>query len=160
MLRDLTGYRGERIVEMCLTDPRITGSTLFRPAFLGDKWPAIDFYVELANVPDGARPYFFVQARATAAPLSLSADVLAIQAKRNDVARLLRIPGPTYLFGVHEPSERVFVRSVHAGVPVRAITTIPLAHELTATNLQALYNEVRLHWSITVPRKPAASEFS
>lgn len=43
----------------------------------------------------------------------------------------LQIPAPTYILGVHEPSKRVFIRSVHDGVAVKAITRIPIAYELT-----------------------------
>ena len=124
MLRDFTGSRGERIVEVRLTKRHDSSDRpLFRPAFLGDKWPAIDFYVEL-ETPLGRRPYFFAQVKSTAGQLSPRATHLAVSGRREDVARLLQIPGPTYLLGVHEPSERVFVRSVHTGVPLRAITRI------------------------------------
>ena len=49
-LNDITGFRGEKIVELCLTDYSDFPKPLFRPGFLGDKWPAIDFYVELTAV--------------------------------------------------------------------------------------------------------------
>jgi hypothetical protein len=64
LLQDVTGFRGEKIVELCLTDYSAFKKPLFRPGFLGDKWPAIDFYVELNGVR-GRRPYFFVQSKAT-----------------------------------------------------------------------------------------------
>jgi hypothetical protein len=83
---------------------------------------------------------------------------LPVSVKKHDVDRLLRIPGPTYIFGVHEPSMRVFVRSVHTGVPVQAITRIPVAHELIGTNLLALHEEVREFWSET-RMKPTSSVF-
>jgi Domain of unknown function (DUF4365) len=40
-LRDVTGFRGEKILELCLTDYQNFPQPLFRPGFLGDKWPAI-----------------------------------------------------------------------------------------------------------------------
>ena len=70
-LRDVTGFRGERIVELCLTDYLAFPKPLFRPGFLGDKWPAIDFYVELAEVI-GRRLYFFAQVKATTSALAAS----------------------------------------------------------------------------------------
>ena len=57
-LQEVTGFRGERIVELCLTDYQAFSKPLFRPGFLGDKWPTIDFYVELTAVR-GKRLYFF-----------------------------------------------------------------------------------------------------
>jgi hypothetical protein len=154
-LRDVTGFRGEKIVELCLTDYQEFPAPLFRPGFLGDKWPAIDFYVELEAVP-GMRPYVFCQVKATASNFTTTS--LAISTKKKDVDRLLRMPGPTYIFGVREPTKRVFVKSVHIG-PVRAITRIPLAYELTSGNLQALHHEVLGFWS-TANHKPVTSVFA
>jgi hypothetical protein len=157
-LKDLTGFRGELIVELCLTDYRNFARPPFRPGPFGDKWPAIDFYVELRNVP-GRTPYFFVQAKATGAQLTKTSQSLRISTKKRDIQRLLRLPGPTYIFGIHEPTQRVFVKSVHWGIPVRAITRIPLTHELTTNNLQVLHNEVRKFWN-TSYHKPKSSAFA
>ncbi len=156
--RELTGFRGEKIVELCLTDYQAFDRPLFRPGFLGDKWPAVDFYVELQEVP-GKRLYFFAQTKATADASALSEKGLRISTKKQDIEHLLQIPGPTYLFGVHEPTKRVFVRSIHSGVPVKAITKIPLTHELTSLNLKGLYDEVCQYWSATI-HKPASSVFA
>ena len=137
---EATGTRGEKIVELCLTDFQTSRRPLFRLAFLGDKWPSIDFYAELRAVRKHT-PYFFAQAKATTH--HLSHQNLSIGSKKIDIVRLLRIPGPTYIFGVHEPSKRVFVKSVHSGVPKRAITRIPLRNELTPHRLRVLNEEVR-----------------
>jgi hypothetical protein len=158
LLQDVTGFRGEKIVELCLTDHSTFPAPLFRPGFLGDKWPAVDFYVELNGVR-GKRPYFLVQCKTTSARLTPNATSLRISSTRNDILRLLQIPGPTYLLGVHEPSRRVFVKSVHAGIAVKAITRIQLAHELTAANLRRLYDEVRNFWRMT-EYKPYESVFA
>jgi len=154
-LTDITGFRGEKILELRLTDYTHFPEPLFRPGFLGDKWPSIDFYVELKAVAD-RKPYFFAQAKATTAKLSGN---LSISTEKKDIQRLLQIPGPTYIFGIHEPSQRVFVRSVHAGIPVKAITRIPLSHELTISKLRTLYDEVREFWG-TDGYKPRFSAFA
>jgi hypothetical protein len=158
LLQDVTGFRGEKIVELCLTDFSAFARPLFRPGFLGDKWPAIDFYVELNGVR-GRRPYFLIQSKATAAKLGKDSKNLKISATRRDVERLLQIPGPTYILGVHEPSRPVFAKSVHLGIAVRAITRIQLTHELTSDNLMKLYNEVRNYWG-TTGYKPGNSVFA
>jgi hypothetical protein len=157
-LQDVTGFRGEKIVELCLTEHSEFARPLFRPGFLKDNWPAIDFYVELEGVR-GKRPYFLVQSKATSAKLATHATSLRISSTKNDVARLLRIPGPTYILGVHEPSRRVFAKSVHTSIAARGITRIPLSHELTAVNLRRLYNEVRDYWQ-SVGHKPITSVFA
>jgi hypothetical protein len=157
-LQEVIGYRGERAVELCLTDYREFKKPLFRPGFLGNNWPGIDFYIELNSVR-GTRPYFLAQAKATSSLLSPESKYLSISTKKKDIERLLRIPGPTYIFGVHEPSKRVFVRSVHTGVPVHAVTRIPLVYELTGANLEALHREVREFW-LANEHKPVSSVFS
>jgi hypothetical protein len=156
-LRDVTGFRGEKILELCLTDYQNFPQPLFRPGFLGDKWPAIDYYVELTSVR-GKRLYFFAQVKSTTSALTAQSTQLSISTKRKDIERLLRIPGPTYILGVHEPTKRVFVRSVHTGTVARAITRIPLAYELTSVNLQALHDEVRRYWQMNA-HKPTSSIF-
>jgi hypothetical protein len=156
-LQDVTGFRGEKIVELCLTEYSAFSGPLFRPSFLGDKWPALDFYVELNGVR-GKRPYFLVQSKATSQSLSARDTSLRISSTRNDVARLLQIPGPTYILGVHEPSRRVFAKSVHTGIAIRGITRIQLSHELTPMNLQSLYDEVRGYWR-SASHKPTTSVF-
>ena len=158
LLRDVTGFRGEKIVELCLTEYSAFRAPLFRPGFLGDKWPAIDFYVELNGVRD-KRPYFLIQSKSTSAALNPRATSLKISSKKEDVVRLLQIPGPTYILGVHEPSRRVFAKSVHTGVAARAITRIEFTHELTPVNLQKLYEEVRDYWRSTT-HKPFTSVFA
>jgi hypothetical protein len=122
---------------------------------LGDKWPAIDFYVELAGIADQT-PYFFVQVKSTRAALTRRS--IKVTTKKRDIDRLLQLPGPTYILGVHEPTQRVFIRSVHQGIPSRAITTIPLQHELNSNNLRKLYDEICRFW-LTVAYKPFTSEF-
>jgi len=158
LLHDVTGFRGEKIVELCLTDYSAFASPLFRPGFLGDKWPAVDFYVELNGIR-GRRPYFLIQSKATTARLTTHATSLRNSSTKNDIARLLEIPGPTYILGVHEPSRRVFAKSVHTGVAIRAITRIQLTHELTSVNLRRLHDEVKNYWR-TTGHKPSTSVFA
>jgi hypothetical protein len=156
-LNDVTGFRGEKIVELALTEYATFPAPLFWPGFLGDKWPAIDFYVELQGIA-GKRLFFFVQTKATSAHLPAGATDLAISADKDDVSRLLQIPGPTYILGVHEPTKKVYVRSVHEGVPVQGISRIPLTHELNAANLEKLHKAVQDFWN-SHSYKPKSSVF-
>jgi hypothetical protein len=157
-LQDVTGFRGEKIVELCLTEYSQFAWPLFRPGFLGDKWPAVDFYVELNGIR-GRRPFFLIQTKSSAAKLTSHADSLRISSTKDDIRRLLEIPGPTYILGVHEPTRRVFAKSVHDGVAIRAVTRIQFKHELTSDNLRRLYDEVRDYWR-TTHHKPTTSVFA
>ena len=42
-LQDVIGSRGEKIIELRLTAYEDFSSPLFQLAFLGEKWPTIDF---------------------------------------------------------------------------------------------------------------------
>ncbi len=94
LLKDVTGSRGEKIVDLCLTEYSSFPAPLFEPTFLGAKWPALDFYVELRTA-NGAGFFFFGQAKSTAAALKSRARVLCISTDRDDIDKLRRIPAPT-----------------------------------------------------------------
>jgi len=156
-LRDITGFRGEKLAELALTEYLEFPKPLFRPSFLGDKWPVIDFFVELTSVR-GKRPYFFVQTKSTSVERALAGGNLSVSTTKRNIQQLLQMPGPTYLIGVHEPTKRVFIRSVHEGLPKKSITRIPLAYELSSANLKKLHAEVRDFWGDNA-HKPTTSSF-
>ena len=160
-VRNAAGNLGEDIarVRLCALDDDLVPR--FQAAFLGEKWEATDLLV-VGRPAGGLRPYCFAQVKATAAPLVETArgGRLPVAATRADVAKLRQTPGPTYLVGVHLPSERAFVRAVHAGTPDRGIGRIPVAHELTAANLDRLHAEVLNFWSAAPAPKPTGSRFA
>jgi hypothetical protein len=156
LLRDIVGSRGENKLELCLTDYEHYDFPLFKPGFLGDKWPVVDFYVELLR--SRQKCFFFAQAKATSSNLGPNDAFIRISSKRGDIRGLKKIPGPTYIFGIHEPSGRVFIRCVHSRTPIRAITRIPVANELTPARLMTLHQEVRGFWQ-TNDFKPTTSAF-
>jgi hypothetical protein len=155
-LSNLIGDRGERIFELAITDYEQFRSPLFKPGFLGEKWPSIDYYVELLGVR-GCNPFFFAQVKSTTRPLSDGTDVIEINVNQKKCESLFRIPGPTYIVGVHEPAKKAYIRSVH-GRPQKGIYRIPLEYELTPDNLKLLHREVREFWN-AFPHKPTESHF-
>ena len=154
-MKNVIGQRGEAKLQLCLTDYENYRSPLFNPGFLGDKWPVIDYYVEVLRTH--RKCFFFAQAKSTTR--SLTATHLLISSKKSDIQGLKKIPGPTYMFGIHEPSGRIFVICVNAQTPRKAITRIPLANELTPSRLMDLHQEVKKFWQ-TNAFKPTKSAFS
>ncbi|MFN0056086.1 MAG: hypothetical protein ACKV0T_28400 [Planctomycetales bacterium] len=151
-MTDVVGSRGEQLFYIAATDYKEFAHPLFRPYFLGEKCPDVDFLVNLW----GAKGVFFVQVKATANPLSAtSIEVRLSQTRR---LRLGELPGPTYLVGVHEPSKRCFIRSIDLS-PQTGVASIPLAYELNAANLRALFDEVKDFWA-TTKYKPQHSAFA
>lgn len=156
-LAAVVGDRGESLFELAVTDYRHFARPLFRPCFLGDKWEAVDYYVELLGVRN-CRPFMFIQVKSTAQPLSATSSDIEVSLPKRKCVSLFMVPGPTYLVGVHEPSRRAFILSVHSR-PGQGVHRIPLKNELTPQNLQLLYNEVQEFWK-NHPLKPFQSVFS
>jgi hypothetical protein len=128
---------------------------LFRPAFLTEKWPAVDYLVELIGVK-GMTPIFFAQVKSTVAANAVGQVHAALPPKKRRT--LARIPGPTYLVGVQEPTKRVFIRAVNDQAAA-GVYAIPVTHELTPPNLQVLYDEVKAFWQ-QQDFKPRQSAFA
>lgn len=150
-LSNVVGSRGEHMFYLAATDFHAFAHPLFVPHFLDGKCPDIDYLVRLW----GAQGIFFVQVKATETPLTaLSIQIRLTRTRRK---RLAELPGPTYLVGVHEPSKRCFIRSIDRSSQT-GMTSIPLAHELNAVNLQALFNEVKAFWAAG-SYKPQQSAF-
>ena len=156
-LAAVIGVRGESIFELAVTDYSRFARPLFRPSFLGDKWPSVDYYVELLGVRD-CRPFMFAQVKSTAQQLSPGSHDIEISLPKSNCLSLFMVPGPTYLAGIHEPTRRAFIVSVHRR-PNQGVYRIPLKNELTPDNLRLLYNEVVEFWK-SHPFKPFTSAFS
>lgn len=155
ILKDVIGSRGESIAKLKLTEYTAFPQPLFLVGFLGDKWPSIDFYVELEAVR-GKRPYFLAQCKSTSSALTRTS--INVDFRRKDIDKMLRLPGPTYLIAVHVPSERVFAKAIYKGMPVKSVSTIRLSNELDGRSLQQLHAEVLSYWS-TGSHKPTTSVF-
>ena len=130
LLQDVTGFRGEKIVELCLTDYSAFARPLFRPGFLGDKWPAVDFYVELNDVR-GERPYFLIQSKATAANLTSQATSLRISSTGNERCASPADTGTTHISSGYGGHRCRTPNPSHTGREIKAITRIRMAVHLT-----------------------------
>jgi hypothetical protein len=143
--RDAIGKRGESIVVNLLTRPNRNGEPLFQPQFLGDKYPMIDFFVELLGVPTAPTPLFLVQAKTTTRGLTARERKLRIQVTPAQMNGLVAYPAPTYIIGIDDPAEQAYLfAAVAGGAP--HLSSLPTTHPLHQTTLQSLYNEVRLFW--------------
>jgi hypothetical protein len=143
-LNDVLGERGEKIAYLALTDYAGGNKPLFRPAFLGAKWPTIDYYVELDS-EDDLIPVALFQVKTTHNNLDKSCNSLNIPYfNQEDATRLTQIPLPAYVLGVSEPSRRVFVRAV--SVAAKGMATISEEYELNTANLKVLHAEISEHW--------------
>lgn len=144
------GNRGEAIFELRITDPHGPGGDpLFRPYHLGEKFPTLDYLVELVGLPDGRVGYFFAQVKSTRKGFTKRPPVrLPVQVSPGDVKRMLTYPGPTYVIGIDERPghERAYIASANRP-GMGPIQGLPPTFPLDAANLNALWNEVDAYWS-------------
>ena len=101
---DLVGSRGEAICYVLLTKHHAGRGAIFRPQFLGDKWPVVDFIVELVSVGSSI-PFFFVQVRSTRAGYTPRTKQLRVKASSAQVTALASYPAPTYIVAIDEVTE-------------------------------------------------------
>jgi hypothetical protein len=115
----------------------------------------VDYLVELTEIRE-ITPIFFVQVKSTAAVIVNNRLAVSLPPKQKKA--LARIPGPTYLVGVHEPTRRAFIRAINNN-SVQGVYEIPANHELTPYTLRVLYDEVKAFWKAQA-FKPQRSAFS
>lgn len=158
---DNLGSSGENALITILTGVKDAGNNyIFRPAFLGDKWPAKDLYVELIS-DEPIKPYFFVQVKTTERDFLSGPKRLPIRLTRRDEERLLGVPAPTYLVAV-KPGRRLlghkaYIRAIYERA-THAISYVKASCELNERNLMRLRDEVVNYWS-DYWNKPDSSAF-
>jgi hypothetical protein len=142
---DDIGGRGEAIFSVLITDFCGRSRPYFRPHFLGEKFPTLDFQVELLGA--GARPpYFFVQVKTTRQGYTTKGPRrLKIKVSQRDVRRMAAYPAPTYVVGIDEVGVAGYIACVRAGM-ASAISGLPARHPLDAGNLKRLWVEVKDYW--------------
>lgn len=147
--KDDIGNRGEAIFKVRITDPYGPGGNpLFRPYPLGDKFPTLDFLVELVGLPMGREAYFFAQVKTTRQGFTKKQPIrLRIKVSQNDINRMLIYPGPTYAIAIDERKghEMAYIASVN-GTAMRRLQGMPPTYPLNSPNMQALWNEVAAYW--------------
>ena len=145
------GENAENIVSLLLN--RKLKSELFRVKFLGEKWPAVDFYVELVN-NNGF--YFFVQVKSSTRGYFIKGGKkthLKVTVKKKSVMHNLEYNAPTYLIGLEYRRDDFFKSKafIHclSGNPASAksISKIAVTNSLNPTTLALLEKEVLRFWS-------------
>jgi Domain of unknown function (DUF4365) len=106
---DQIGRLGERIVETAFSRPvEKYQRNLFRPTFLGDKYPSVDYLVDVVSASNETVGFFFVQVRSTIQE-GTSETRLRIKVDAAKYRRLVALPIPTYLVGVDLNREAAFI---------------------------------------------------
>jgi hypothetical protein len=106
------GQRGEALFYVLLTKFYGREKPIFRPQFLGDKWPTVDFIIELVDA-GMATHYFFTQVKTTRDGYTKKDRRLQVQVKRDDLRKLASYPAPTYIVGIDEVEETGYITSAN-----------------------------------------------
>ena len=138
------GARGEAIFYVLMTEFHSEAGPIFRPQFLGDKWPTVDFIVELLGAGSGV-PFFFVQVRTTRAGFTARQRRLKVGVSRHSLRRLGMLPAPTYVVGIDEVGEAGYLVSAN-GESSSQITSMPTVHPIDRRRREQLWHEVYDYW--------------
>lgn len=143
-MSDELGKRGEALFYVTITRFYGRERPLFRLQFLGDKWPTLDFFVELVDAGDST-PYFFAQVKATRKG-RLRNGRLRVEVERDDMRRLALYPAPTYVVGIDEISEEGYILSAN-GESANSLASLPTDFPINKTNQELLWEEVKQFWT-------------
>ncbi|MFN8492155.1 MAG: hypothetical protein U0350_31440 [Caldilineaceae bacterium] len=144
---DAVGQRGEAIFYVALTRLYGRSNPLFRPQFLGDKWPTVDYIVELNHASSLAlTPYFFVQVRATRRGYTQRNKRLKVKIGKAEVRKLAMLPAPTYIIGIDEIAETGYIIAANRSVD-RGLTSISTAFPINQECQDWLWQEVTDFWT-------------
>ena len=143
-MQDALGARGEAIFYVLLTEFHSDAGPIFRPQFLGDKWPTVDYVVELLGA-DPAVPFFFVQVKTTRAGYTKRDKRLKVSVTKADMERLASFPAPTYIVGIDERAETGFLLSAN-GERLDRVASLPSDFPIDRTTRERLWNEVKAFW--------------
>jgi hypothetical protein len=138
MSQNNIGDLGEAIFNVA-----ISRGFLFKPMFLGEKWPIADFYVELIDDSDRVM-FFIVQIKATNQGYLKNGN-LRVQLPKKKLHELNGYNCPTYLAGIDNENERVFMKSINKNKR-KSIPSLESSFELNQANLKILYEDVKLFW--------------
>lgn len=141
-MKNIIGDRGEYIFVELITEKTDDGY-LFKPSFLGEKWPTSDFYVELFNTN---KPMFcFFQVKSTSKGYTKREKKLKANITKADLEKLSNLPAPSYVIGIDEQEKKGFIISAN-GVTIKAINTLPTIYPINEENIKKLWNEVKDFW--------------
>jgi hypothetical protein len=153
LTKNLSGDMGENLVAVDFSRP-VKGRykrPLFRPKFLGDKYPTIDLIIDvLAPDSETRLGFFFVQIKAIQG-CALSAPRLPIKVPQLKFNDLVDIQAPTYLVGVDIDSETTYLVGAY-GRRSLGVSSISKNFKLKDDNVRIdLYKEVLEYWKVNSP---------
>lgn len=145
---DQIGHLAEVISDLHFS--RAVGSpfarVLFRTAHLGDKYPTVDYLVDVLDAGSSSTGFFFLQVKGTASA-SRTAPRLAIDVTLERFNQLVRLPAPAYFVAVDITSEEAYLVAAYR-TRKAAVASVTKAFPLSDAAVKiALYREVAEFWT-------------
>ena len=150
-MKDQIGQRGESIFSVRITEFHLNRGPLFRPQFLGDKFPFADYLILLEGA-GVTRPFFFVQVKTTRLGYTKAEKRLKVQISKEHIEGLIALPAPTYIVGIDEIDETGYIVSAN-GESTKHISSLSTLFSINDVNRKLLWDEVQAYWNqLTVPK--------
>jgi hypothetical protein len=149
---DQIGRFAELFAAAELIRPRDRGRKppLFRTTHVGDKYPAVDFLVDLVGPNDVSRGFFFLQVKGTTTS-NPSSNRLPLDVPRERFNALAAITAPTYLIGVDLVAAESYLVAAYRRRRSR-VSSIAKAFRLNDESVRVmLYEEVLAFWMANKP---------
>lgn len=143
-MKNELGRRGENLFFVMITRFYGRNQPIFRPQFLGDKWPTSDFIVELIGDTITVTPYFFAQVKTTRQGYDTQ-NRLKIQISAKDMQKLASLPAPAYVVGIDDINEQGYIISAN-GEYLENVTSLSTEHPLNEHTQDVLWKEVKNYW--------------
>ena len=145
--QDQIGHRGEALFAVMVTR-QCEGRAWFFEVMLGEKYPTVDFHVDLLK-PSIEKAYCFVQVKATNQGY-LGTGVtrkLNVKITKSDVLKLRKVPAPTYIVGIDttKPMGQGFIMAIDRSV-TKGINGLPTKYPFDCRALKKLWAEVDDYW--------------
>ena len=139
------GKRGERIFAFIVGKSFAPHGYLFDTVFLGDKYPTVDFYVDLLNYTV-KKGFFFASVKTTTQGYTTEKNHLKIFVSKEELQELVKYQVPTYVFGIDAVEEKgYFTRVNHINID-QNLSSLSLAYPMESPYLWELWEEVKLFW--------------
>ena len=143
MAREDIGERGQWLFCHLMTELCGREDPLFRPRFLGDKYPTFDYIVEVVDHP---AYFFFVQVKATALGYTQAPHRLKVQVPQEDIDRMVACPAPCYVVGMDVTAVGYgFLLSVNE--PREHVASLTTQFRIDCALLGQLRDELVTFWS-------------
>ena len=139
------GKRGESIFSTIISRYVNSKGFLLNPIFLGEKFPVVDFYIDLLEYPT-KRGFFFASVKATKQGLNPNKSKIKITISKTEIELLNKFTVPVYLFGINEQTEEGYFISANTLDNSKNLNGISTKYPLSITNIEKLWKEVCDYW--------------